>query len=55
MKKDTYKKTDLIVRKNRELTAILEVSKVLTASFQLGKNLQSVMSSLGTLLEMQRG
>ncbi|MEW6601886.1 MAG: nif-specific transcriptional activator NifA [Nitrospirota bacterium] len=49
------KKTDLIVQRNRELTAILEVSKVLTASFALEKNLMSVMSTLGTLLEMQRG
>lgn len=55
MKVQTSKKTDLIVRKNRELTAILEVSKVLTTSFALEKNLLSVMSTLGTLLEMQRG
>ncbi len=49
------KNTDLIVRKNTELTAILEVSKVLTSSFALEKNLQSVMSTLGSLLQMQRG
>lgn len=55
MKSNTSGKKDLIIRKNRELTAILEVSKVLTASFALGKNLQSVMSTLGSLLEMQRG
>ncbi|MEN8264650.1 MAG: sigma 54-interacting transcriptional regulator [Nitrospirota bacterium] len=48
-------KTNLIVRKNRELTAILEVSKVLTTSFDLDKNLSSVMSTLGSILEMQRG
>ena len=48
-------KTDLIVRKNRELTAILEVSRVLTTSFALENNLLSVMSTLGSLLEMQRG
>ena len=47
--------TDLIVQKNRELTAILEVSRVLTTSFALEKNLLSVMSTLGSLLEMQRG
>ncbi len=52
---DGTKKTDIIVQRNRELTAILEVSKVLTASFGLEKNLMSVMSTLGTLLEMQRG
>jgi Nif-specific regulatory protein len=52
---DTNKKTDRTVRKNRELTAILEVSKVLTTSFALEKNLLSVMSTLGSLLEMQRG
>lgn len=55
MKTTVHKKTDLIVRKNRELTAILEVSKVLTTSFALEKNLQTVISSLGSLLEMQRG
>ena len=48
-------KSDLTARKNRELTAILEVSKVLTTSFSLEKNLSSVMSTLGTLLQMQRG
>ncbi len=53
--KNSSTKTDLVVRKNTELTAILEVSKVLTASFALEKNLQSVISSLGSLLEMQRG
>ncbi len=53
--KDTGKKAELTIRKNRELTAILEVSKVLTTSFALEKNLLSVMSTLGSLLEMQRG
>ena len=55
MKSAVNKKTDLIVRKNRELSAILEVSKVLTTSFDLDKNLLSVISTLGSLLEMQRG
>lgn len=55
MKNSTNNKTDLIMRKNRELTAILEVSKVLTTSFDLEKNLASVISTLGSLLEMQRG
>jgi Nif-specific regulatory protein len=49
------KKTDLIIRKNRELSAILEVSKVLTTSFVLEKNLSSVMSTLGSMLDMKRG
>jgi Nif-specific regulatory protein len=49
------KKTDLAVRKNRELSAILEVSKVLTTSFDLEKNLSLVISTLGSMLEMQRG
>ncbi len=53
--KSSVQKTSLVVRKNRELTAILEVSKVLTTSFNLDKNLSSVMSTLGSLLEMQRG
>ncbi len=58
MKSDIHnknRKTSLVVRKNRELTAILEVSKVLTTSFNLDKNLSSVMLTLGSLLEMQRG
>jgi Nif-specific regulatory protein len=49
------KKTSLIVQKNRELSAILEVSKVLTTSFALEKNLSLVMSTLGNQLEMKRG
>jgi Nif-specific regulatory protein len=52
---DKSQKTEQIVHKNRELAAILEVSKVLTASFDLEKNLSSTMAVLGNLLEMQRG
>ena len=55
MKPHIDKETDLTARKNRELTAILEVSRVLTTSFDLEKNLSSAMSALGSLLEMQRG
>jgi Nif-specific regulatory protein len=55
MKSGVNKKIDLTARKNRELTAILGVSKVLTTSFALEKNLSSVMATLGNLLEMQRG
>ena len=57
MKSGTTKKgtTDATVQKNRELAAILEVSKVLTTSFDLEKNLSLVMSALGDHLEMQRG
>jgi Nif-specific regulatory protein len=51
----TDKEVDPIIRKNRELTAILEVSRVLTTSFDLEKNLTLVMSTLGRLLDMQRG
>lgn len=40
---------------NKELSAILEASKVLTASFDLEKNLTAVMEILGNQLEMQRG
>jgi Nif-specific regulatory protein len=46
---------ELILKKNRELGAILEVSRVLTSSFDLEDNLTSVMGTLGSLLEMQRG
>jgi Nif-specific regulatory protein len=55
MKTSKNKKTDLITRKNTELSAILEVSRVLTTSFDLEKNLSSVMSTLGDLLDLQRG
>ncbi len=55
MKPHIDKEPDLTARKNRELTAILEVSRVLTTSFDLEKNLSSAMSALGSLLEMQRG
>jgi len=55
MKSASDSKTGLAERKNRELSAILEVSRVLTTSFDLEKNLLSVMSTLGNLLEMQRG
>src|SRR4030067_1312874 len=54
MKSAIDKETDLTARKNRELTAILEVSRVLTTSFDLEKNLSSAMSTLGSLLEMKR-
>ncbi len=47
--------TGSLERKNRELTAILEVSRVLTASFDLEENLTAVMRTLSSLLEMQRG
>jgi Nif-specific regulatory protein len=46
---------EILERKNRELTAILEVSRVLTASFDLEENLTAVMDTLAGLLEMQRG
>ena len=44
-----------LVRKNRELGAILKVSRVLTSSFDLEKNLLSAMQILASQLEMQRG
>ncbi|MFZ0612433.1 MAG: sigma 54-interacting transcriptional regulator [Desulfobacterales bacterium] len=46
---------DLLLRKNEELSAILEVSRVLTASFDLEKNLAATMGILSSHLEMQRG
>ena len=46
---------DELVRKNRELSAILHISRVLTSSFDLEKNLYTVMESLAGQLEMQRG
>ncbi|MBS0013893.1 MAG: sigma 54-interacting transcriptional regulator [Desulfobacterales bacterium] len=44
-----------LVRKNQELASILEVSRVLTSSFDLEKNLYAAMEILATNLEMQRG
>jgi Nif-specific regulatory protein len=46
---------ETILRKNHELSAILEVSRVLTASFNLEENLKCVMETLSKHLEMQRG
>ena len=45
---------DRLLKKNEELSAILEVSRVLTRSFDLESNLISVMKILATRLEMQR-
>ncbi len=45
---------DRLLKKNEELSAILEVSRVLTRSFDLENNLISVMKILATRLEMQR-
>ena len=44
-----------LLRKNRELSAILKVSQELTTSFNLEENMLSAMRILGTHLEMQRG
>jgi Nif-specific regulatory protein len=46
---------NMLVRKNQELSAILHISKLLTSSFDLQKNLNAVMKSLAGQLEMQRG
>jgi Nif-specific regulatory protein len=46
---------ELILKKNRELGAVLEVSRVLTSSFDLGENLKAAMKTLGAMLDMQRG
>jgi len=42
-------------RDNRELTALFDVSKVLTSSFDLEKNLYSVLEILSKKLDMTRG
>lgn len=44
-----------LLRKNQELASILEVSRVLTSSFDLEQNLYAAMEILATNLEMQRG
>lgn len=51
----TEMEQSLIIRRTMEVSSILEVSKVLTASFDLEKNLTSAMKILGSQLEMQRG
>jgi Nif-specific regulatory protein len=44
-----------LLRKNREMASILEVSRVLTSSFNFEQNLYAAMEILATNLEMQRG
>jgi hypothetical protein len=46
---------DPLLRKNEELSAMLEVSRVLTASFDLEKNLAAAMAIFASHLDMQRG
>lgn len=46
---------DKLIRMNQELSAILHISRVLTSSFDLEKNLYAVMEALAGQLEMQRG
>lgn len=48
-------KSSIADKKDRELGAILEVSRVLTASFDLEGNLTSVMNTLASQLDMERG
>ena len=47
--------TQSLVRENRILLALFEVSKVINSSFDLEKNLAQTMHVLGDLLEMERG
>ncbi len=47
--------THSLIRENRILSALLEVSKVLNSSFDLEKNLSRTMYVLGDFLEMERG
>ncbi len=44
-----------LVRENRILSALLEVSRILSSSFDLEKNLSRAMHTLGEFLEMERG
>jgi Nif-specific regulatory protein len=44
-----------VLQRNRELSAILELSRVLTSSFDLNKNLATGVQILATDLEMRRG
>ncbi len=44
-----------LIRENKILLALFEVSKVINSSFDLEKNLAQTMHVLGDLLEMERG
>lgn len=44
-----------LIRENRILSALLEVSRVLNSSFDLEKNLSKAMRAIGDFLEMERG
>ncbi|HLC14833.1 MAG TPA: GAF domain-containing protein, partial [Thermodesulfovibrionia bacterium] len=46
---------ELLIRKSMEMSSILEVSRVLTASFDLEENLTAAMKILAKHLDMQRG
>lgn len=46
---------EALERKNAELTALFEISKTLSSSFELEKNLERAMEILSELLEMSRG
>jgi Nif-specific regulatory protein len=52
---EAYRTMDLLLRKNEELSAILQVSQVLTSSFDLERNLFAALQILANRLEMQRG
>jgi Nif-specific regulatory protein len=47
--------TQSLARENRILAALLEVSRILSSSFDLEKNLSRAMHTLGEFLEMERG
>lgn len=55
MEREDHLMTQSLVRENRILSALLEVSKVLNSSFDLEKNLSLTMRVLGDFLEMERG
>jgi Nif-specific regulatory protein len=46
---------DKLIKKNRELQAVLDAARVLTSSFDLEENLTSVMNTLARNLDMERG
>lgn len=48
-------KNRLIPSRNRELEAVLEVSRVLTGSFDLHDNLTAAMETLSSMLDLERG
>ncbi len=49
-----FQPSELLERKNKELTALFEISKILSSSFDLKTNLEKALKVLSDILDMQR-